>query len=301
MDWTNIAILSAVVLGIVNILDSHLISKRMPGLMSFILPVGVIHLAYGLVTFSLFPFPEGVGTFPTIVAIVAAILRTGALFIMLYSLKREEVSRVIPVVYTYPIFVAIIAVPLLGESLSYLEWLAIIIVVAGAVIISARNSPSGSTRWLSKPVLLLFGSSLLFALSDVTSKYALNYFSFWNMFAIIALCFGISFILISLRPRVLRQLKDMKGKKPAWGLLALNELLAPVGVILLFWALERGPVSLVSTIVSSRPMFVVIFALILSRIWPMFVEWRPAGKRGLALRLIATAMIVGGITIIHLI
>jgi len=82
-------------------------------------------------------------------------------------------------------------------------------------------------------------------------------------------------------------------------LIAFNETLAPVASILLFLALQSGPVSLVSTIVSSRPIFVVIFALILSRILPRFLVWQP-GKGMLALRLIATAMIVGGITIIYL-
>jgi len=58
-------------------------------------------------------------------------------------------------------------------------------------------------------------------------------------------------------------------------------------------------VSLVSTIISSRPIFVLTYALILNRVLPTFLEWQP-GRRMLALRLIATAMIVSGIAIIHL-
>jgi len=70
--------------------------------------------------------------------------------------------------------------------------------------------------------------------------------------------------------------------------------------VLLFWALETGPVSLVSAIVGgSRPVFVFIFALILSRIWPMFLEWQ-SGRVALILRIMATVMIVGGLTIIYL-
>jgi len=84
------------------------------------------------------------------------------------------------------------------------------------------------------------------------------------------------------------------------GLLVFNETLAPIGIVLSFWALERGPVSLVSTIISSRPMFVLMAALILSRLSPMFLKWR-YGKWILAMRLIATAMIVSGIAIIHLV
>ena len=299
MSWVNLALLSAAALGVVNIIDSHLISKRMPSLRAFLLPVGIIILIYSLIIFYLFPLPEGTSIRILLVAVASGILRTAAVTIMLYSLKREEVSRVIPVVHTYPIFVAIMAMPLLGESLYSLEWLAIIIVVAGAVMISARQGPSGATTWKVKPLLLLFGSSLLFALSDITSKYVLAYISAWNLLWLSTLCVSGIFLLISVRPHTFKQLGNMKQRKSALGLLALGETLAFVGITMSLSAIEKGPVSLVSTIIGSRPVFVVIFALILSRVSPMFLEWHP-GRRMLALRLIAITMIVGGIAIIHL-
>ena len=263
------------------------------------LPLGIIHLIYGLLLFYLFPLPEGINPWPVLVAVASSIIRTAASIIMVYCLKREEVSRVIPVIFTYPIFVAIIAVLLLGETLSYLQWLAIIIVVAGAIILSIRQSPFGATVWLGRSFLLLFGSSLFFALADITSKYALAYISFWNMFYLHVFCLSGIFLLISLRPQVFRQLSSLERRNWTLALIAFNETLAPVASILLFLALQSGPVSLVSTIVSSRPIFVVIFALILSRFLPGFLVWQP-GKGMLALRLMATAMIVGGIAIIYL-
>jgi uncharacterized membrane protein len=299
VDWVSVAVLSASVLGIVNIVDSHLVSRRMPSFRAFLLPVGIFHLFYGLVLFSLFPLPEDTAVWPVLVAVASGIFRTAGVIIMLYTMKREEVSRVIPVVYIYPIFVAIMAVPLLGESLYYLEWLAIVIVVAGAVMVSVRKSSDGSTTWLSKPLLLLFGSSLFLAIADIASKYALAYISFWNMFSLSAFCLSGTFLLVSIRPRIIRELGNMKKRNSAIALLTLNETLAPAGIVLSFWAMEMGPVSLVSTILSSRPIFVVIYALILSRVSPMFLEWQ-RGKVMLALRLVATAMIVGGIAIIYL-
>ena len=299
MNWASVAILSTATFAVVNTIDSHLLSKRMPGLRAFLLPVSIFHLVYGLLLFYLVPLPEGIGILPVLVAVVSGIFRTIAVTIILYNLQKEEVSRVIPVVYTYPIFVAIMAVLFMGETLGYLQWLAIIIVVAGAVMVSVRQSPSGSTIWLGKPLLLLFGSSLLLAMADVTSKYALAYISFWNMFSLTAFCISGIFLLVSMRPHILSQLSSMERRNSAIALLAFNEILAPVGIVLLFWALEKGPVSLVSTISSSRPVFVVIFALILSRILPGFLEWQ-TGKGVLALRLVAIAMIVGGIAIIYL-
>ena len=299
MNWASIAILSAAIFAVVNTIDSHLLSKRMPGLRAFLLPVGSIHLFYGLLILYLFSLPVGIGICPLLVAVASGIFRAAGATIMLYNLKSEEVSRVIPVVYTYPIFVALIAVPVLGETLSYLQWLAIVIVVAGAITISAKKSPSGFIIWLGKPLLLLFGSSLFFALADVASKYALSYISFWNLFSISAFCLSGIFLLVSVRPHIFRELGNMKQKSSAIALLAFNELLAPVAIALSFWAMERGPVSLVSTIIGSRPIFVVMFALILSRLLPTFLEWQP-GKGMLALRLVATALIVSGVAIIYL-
>lgn len=299
MSWINVAILSAATLGVVNIIDSHLLSKRMPSLRAFLMPVAIIYVVYGFILFALFPLPDSVPLLPMLVAIASAILRTGAVTIMLYVMKKEEISRIIPIVYTYPIFVAIMAVPLLGESLSYIEWLAIVTVVAGAVMISIKQSPTGKTTWLSKPLLSLFGSSLCFATADIASKYALNYLSFWNLSWIGAFCLSAIFLIASLRPHIWQQLSQMKQRNSTLGLISFNEALAMVGVILLLWAIERGPVSLVSTIIGSRPVFVFIFALMLSRVLPTFLEWQP-GKGMLALRFVATAMIASGIAIIYL-
>lgn len=300
MSWASIAILSAAIYGIITTIDSHLISKRMPGLRAFLLPISVIHLFYGSLFFYLFPFPENIGLWPLTVAFGSSIIRIAGAIIMINLLKKEEISRVVPVVYTYPIFVALIAVPLLGESISPLQWLSIVIVVAGAVIVSFKQNPFGNAVWPGKPFLALVGASLLLAMADITSKYALAYFSFWNMFSVNAFCiFGVFFVF-SMRPHVIRQLRDMNHRNRSLGLMAFNETLTPIALTGSFWALSRGPVSLVSTIISSRPIFVVIYALILNYTLPRFLVKSTTSKAMLVFRLIATAMIVGGISIIYL-
>ncbi len=299
VDWVSIAVVSTAVLGMVNIIDSHLLSRRMPSLQVFLLPAGTISLVYGLVIFYLFPLPDDVGFWPLMVTTGSGIARTLSLIILLYTLKMDEVSRVIPMASTYPIFVAIIAIPVLGETLGYLGWIAVIIVVAGAAIVSTRQSPTGSTTWLGRAFFLLAGSSLLMAVANVSTKYALDYISFWHMYWITIFCMAGIFILISLRPRILKELGNMKQRNSSIALIAFNEILVVAGVAMSFRAMEMGPISLVSTIASSRPVFVVIYAIILSRTYPAFLKWQTS-KGILALRLIAIAMIVGGIVIIYI-
>ena len=301
MSWVYLALMGAAALATVSIFDSHLLSKRLPSMRALLLPAGIIFLIIAIIMPFIFPLPENINISIILIAIIPGILRAAAVIIMLYAFKSEEVSRVVPVVSTYPIFVAIMAALFLGENLNYLQWLAIIIVVAGAVIISARQSPSGTATWRIKPMLLLFfGSSLLIASADIISKYVLVYISPLNLIWLNTSCIAVIFLIASLRPHVIRQLGSLKGRRAIFGFIASYETLAFAGMLMFITAIERGPVSLVSTVMASRPAFVVVIALILSRVAPSFLEWH-SGRGMLALRLIATAMIVGGIVIINLV
>jgi len=300
VTWITAALVVAAALGLVNVIDSHLISKRMPSLWAFLIPAGIIHLGYGLIFLTLHPLPGGVEAFPWFVAVVSAVTRTVAVLLMLYAMRTEEISRIIPVVHTQPVFVAILAVPLLGEALNYLQWLAIVMTVAGAVLISARWGGSGRGARLRKTFILLLASSLLFGVSNIATKYALDYISFWNMYSGTAISLGIILPLVSARPRVFRELRQMKDRGIPLMLIAFNETIALGAIILSFWAMARGPVSLVSTVMGARPFFVFLYALALSRTFPAVLDER-LGRGIVGLKIVSIALIVGGVTIINLV
>jgi len=263
------------------------------------MPVGIIHLAFGLVILGLYPLPGEVGITPLLVAFASGVVRSAASLLMLQAMRTEEVSRIIPVVHTFPIFVAILAVPFLGETLSYMEWLAIPVTVAGAMLISVRRGAGGQGARLRKSFAMLMGSSLLLGVANTMGKYALDYISFWNMYSINAICFSIIFLLLSVRPRILNEIRDMKGRNQALALLSLNECIAMAGILLSFWAMEEGPISLVSTILSVRPGFVFIYALTLSRFFPAVLEERLTW--GIAIiKVVSVVLIIGGVTLLTL-
>jgi drug/metabolite transporter (DMT)-like permease len=300
MTWITASLVVAAVGGLANIIDSHLITKRMPSFRAYLLPASTLHIVYGLIFLNLYPLPSGVPAFPWSIAAVAVVTRTIAILLMLYAMRTEEVSRVIPVANTYPVFVAILAVPVLGEALNYLQWLAICITVAGAVLISIRWRGQGQGARLRQTFILLLASSILFGVANTATKYALDYLSFWNMYSISDLCYGAVFLLLSARPGVLRELRDMSKKGTAMKLIAFNETMTMGGYILSFWAMERGPVSLVSTIMGIRPCFVFLYALALSRTLPWVLQER-LGKGIIAVKIISIALIVGGVAIINVV
>lgn len=297
--WITAAIGATAILGVVNIIDSHLIAKRMPSLRAFLLPVGIMHLGWGLIIFGVFPLPGGIGTAPLVVAFGSGIVRSVGILLMLSLMRSEDVSRIIPVVHTFPIFVAILAVPLLGESLGYVEWLAISMTVAGAVLISARWDVGGRQIHLHKSFAALMASSLFLGVANTASKYALDDMSFWNMYSVNAICFGVVFLAVSVRVRTLGEFRSMKERNPAMALVAFGECVALTGIIMSFWAIEQGPVSLVSAVLGVRPGFVFIYALALSRLFPAVLEESLTGGT-VATKIVSIILIVSGVIVINL-
>jgi len=299
MTWFIAAMLSAAILGMVVVFDSYFISKRMPSLQSFLIIVFFVHIISGVTLNIIEPFPAGIGAAPYIVAVLSGIIRAVSVLIMLYMMRSEEVSRIIPVTHTFPIFVAILAAPLLDEALNGSDWLAICITVAGAALISVRwDSQSGGAR-LGKSFMVLMGASFLMGVANTASKYALEDISFWNMYTINAYCFCAVFLLYSLRPGVIRELWALDRRNLTASLVFLNESVAFVGIVLSFWAMEQGPVSLASTVLSTRPAFVFLYAILLTRILPAVLEER-LSKGVLITKTISIALIITGVTIINL-
>lgn len=298
MDWVGLALLNAFIFGLVSIIDSHLVSRRMPSVGTYFSPVGFTSMLCCLAVVLIEPFTVGLPWHVLVLAVVACTIRVGGNLAMMIALQKAEVSRVMPVIFTYPVFVAIMAVSLLGEKLDYLQWLAIVLVVAGAVMISFRGRQSGTAASV-KLFAFLIGISLTIAVTDTISKYVLNYISFWNLFTINTGVLSVGAFIIAGSSRAYSQLRTMKNAAVAICISVLGQALAMAGLMVQLQAIQKGPVSLVTTIFSSRPIFVLIIALVLSRAYPVFLEWQK-GARILALRIMATVMIFAGIAVIYL-
>lgn len=299
MTWLTVAVIAAAMTAFVSIMDSHLISKRLPSFQAFLAPIGLVHSAVGIVIFSINSIPAGTDATTVLIAFASGIVRVSGALIMLRTMRSEEVSRVMPVANTFPIFVAILAVPFLGETLGWLQWLAIFITVAGAMLISVRRGAKGRGVRLRKSFASLVVASLFFGIANTMAKYALDDLSFWTLYGINAICLGGLFTLFSLRGRVLRELRDMAGRSRTLTLLGINEVAALTGFLLSFWAMERGPISQVSTILATRPAFVFIFVLGLSRLYPAALDER-MGRRAVALKVASIALVIGGVSLLLL-
>jgi drug/metabolite transporter (DMT)-like permease len=82
------------------------------------------------------------------------------------------------------------------------------------------------------------------------------------------------------------------------GVFVLAEIvLAPAAIVLMFAAFNAGPASLVSTVISTRPLFVLLIAGLLSTKYLNLLD-EPINRKNLPGKLFPILMIVVGVTTI---
>ena len=301
MIWVPYALGSAVTFAIVSALDKVLLQRYIPSSSAFIILVGFVQFLLALIVLPLVSW-TGYGMDDVAIAIGSG-LATGAYLILLFwAISIQDVSRVVPVASTYPIFVAILAQLFLGEELGVLAWIGICVTVAGVGLMSfgptARASDMGKGQ--TKVFALLITASLMFGLSQVMSKVVSDDMDvwtllMWRMLGAAAVC-----IALLVRTQILPDLVRAVRNPTAMGLLLLTEgALVLVAMIFTLEAIYNGPVSLASTVMATRPLFVFGLGIALS-MGASNVLNEPLEGRILATKLLAIAMMVAGVGVVTL-
>ena len=216
-------------------------------------------------------------------------------------MAKREVTRTIPVVQTYPIFVAPLAVLFLDESLRAFHWFAILVTVAGAVMMSMRQNTGGRGLVIDRSFYELLGASLLLAGMNLAAKQAVETLPVLLVHGLRSL--GVAAVLMAFgaRHEPLNEVRRMIAERsPALGLFGLNEfVIVNTGMILNLWATSLGPISLVSALTGSSSLFLLVYSTLLGlRFRGLLGE--QVGRRAVIVKASATTLIVAGVMVISL-
>ena len=294
MDWTILGILGAATFAVVSVLDKRLISVSLPSLSSYYLWTGTGRFLWG----ALLPIVAGFGIndygWHFAAAIVAGLIWGAALALMALGFRLEEASRVTAVTHSFPVISAFLAVIFLDESLGPVQWVAIVVVVFGAIMVSLRGGPSqGLLPRLNRAFPVIVASAVCYALSFFLAKYAVEEVSVWTLFSIRQL--GMAAVFLVLGRNAWREVPLVVRSRSALGLMLVTEFfLAHIALIFTLLAIEGGPVSVVSTLAGTRPLFVFLYTILLSASWWRFVD-EPLDRSVLVVKLASIFMIVGGV------
>lgn len=299
MDWVSVSLLSAFLFAIVAVLDKKLLAAYMP-VKVFCFLVGLLQFLMAAIVLVIEPWSSSPSVTMWLIGMSSGLSWGLGTMLMFYGFSRLEVSRVIPIAHTYPVFVAIMASIFLGESLSAVQWVAILITVTGAgVVATSRGQQTSNTNSTLVYLLVLLGS-VLNAIANVTYKYALDGIEFWDLFAMRSVCLGVVLLAVGYRTGIVSQVRRLASNMACVRVFVMAEIVvAPAAIVAMLGALYLGPVSLASTLISVRPLFVLAITGILSMPMLRFLD-EPFTRETLPLKLLSTSMVVVGIAILTL-
>jgi drug/metabolite transporter (DMT)-like permease len=269
------------------------------GLPSFNLFVGGSQGFFGIIVL-LFSFPVGAEFEIIVHAWSIGALQAFTLIFMFWMLKREDPSRVIPAMQTAPIYVALLAWVLFDESLSSLQWVAVLLAVGGSVLVSVRVgslSPNGKISF--QPIFLLLAvGALLGASSQLITKSVVDDLSTLHIVSLRGIGLFTIMWAVFARPAALRELGSfMKMPNRAPWVIVAEGIMPFSGHLLVTYAIGKGPIALVLSLGGARPIFLFMMTALAARFAPTMI-FEKLTRGDMVLKLVSASMVVAAVVII---
>ena len=300
MSWIAVTLLSSAVLGMIGILDKAFLYHYARSHLTLPLLIGIGHIPIGVFFIVISPLDDltlGAAGWSVAAGLFGGL--GGVVFFRVVA--RREVSRAVPVTQTFPIFVAPMAVVFLGESLRIFDWFAILVTVAGAVMISIRQNAGGRGLVIDRSFYELLLASLLIACMNLAAKQALETLPVFLVHGLRSLGLVPMLLAFSIRTESVGEIRGMIAERsPALAIFGVNEfMVANTGMLLNLWATSLGPVSLVTALSASTSLFLLVYSVLLSlRFRGMLGE--QVGGQAVMVKAVATTLIVLGVAVIAL-
>ena len=298
LSWVLPAIASPFVYALVSIGDKWILSTLKLRIESFNLFVGGTQLIIALAILVILGLPDA--PFESIASAFGGGMIWGlALILLFWTLRSEEICRVVPVSQTSPVFAAILGVVFLGEHLAWWGWLAVLLVVAGAAIVSAdpQKIMSGGFK---KVYLWVVLAAALIGIAQVLLKISSEHLGVWHNMSIRGSGLFLTLALPVLRPSVVKDLVTFITTKRTAIPVLITEGIGPIfGNGFLLLALANGPVSLVSALLGTRPIFILLITLAFAPIAKRALN-EQFSRTDVVTKVVSTVAVVTGVVIISL-
>ena len=254
MSWLYLALLAYFINAVVFIIDKHLLAGHMPKYHAYAFGVAILSLG------AVFLIPFGV-KWPTpghlLLMVVAGATFFAGLTFLYKSIKESDVSIAATQVGTVgAIFTYFFSVVILKETLSPINSLAFLFLILGIFLLGKTER-----RIFLWPIL----AGVLFGIYYVLLKFSFNASGFVNgLFWTRVGFIGGAFASLAFR-HVRKEVKFIYRSSPGKSkiLFAFNKLLAGIGFIILYFAIDFGNVSLVNGLLGIQFLLTFVLALFL--------------------------------------
>ena len=232
-------------------------------------------------------WPVGASTQSVAIALLSGVSLGSGLLLLFLGLKLGEASRAVAVSQTNPILVALLAMVVLGETITAPQWAAIALVIAGVGLVSIEGFGRGTAE--TDPGADRAGGQFHHAGPVVLpGKTGADRPDAVGSLRVAGTGDGAGVRGVTDGRKTGASLFRGLRSGPGLATFVIGEGLLPQLAIMLFiWSFSLGPVSLASAILATRPLFVFVVGTLLS--------WRTFGMMQESLR--PSALAAKGIAI----
>ena len=314
MTWLLLAVVSYLMLAVVNLGDKFVVDKLLKSSKAYAFVVGLL----SAVIFVLAPwFLEWPGLNLFLINIVTGALFIFALWIMYEALKVGEASRVVVVIGSIvPVFTILFSVLFFQESFASSQWLGMLFLLAGMLVMSLIVSRRNKWRmfvgrvkmvfvggYKKKWIFLAITSALLYAIFFIATKYAYSHQPFMSSFIWIR-GGGLLVVILFLLDKKNRQeiknsllAKSSKSAKVGKEFIVFNQVLGSGAFLIQNYAVFLGPVAIINALQGVQYAALLLLGIFFSIFFPKILQ-EDISKKVLIKKILAILLVAIGLYLI---
>ena len=292
MNWILFAFIAPILWAGCNVIDKFLLTKYFKNPFDYQLWIVIMDIP--LVLFLLFFFSISFNYPAFILGIILGIMDVTALFIYSKAMLVEEASRVVSLSYIQALFVLPMAYVFFGEILKTHNYLGVILLTIGAILISFKGM-KGEKRIISPALKFVLILAFLWASMNVLEKYTLGFIEYLSLIMWLVIGHMIGgfplFLIKKIRRSIYIKIKNMN-----WVILIFSILTVGLGYSALYFyliAMDIGVLSLTVGISLISPFVVFLITTTISLFFPKIIKEK-IDRSTISLKFIAICLIFVG-------
>ena len=262
MDWVLLSVLSVMSFTGMTVVQKRALERHVNGAVTFNAVASMMQLAMAGVLLAIAPLEDWFSR-AVLLMIAAGTFQALHWFLQLYAIKREtDISRIIPIMDSFPLVVLIVSVALLGEVLTAIKWFAVLMVVGGAILASLSQAIPGERVRFDRSLAAILGAMLGMALLTVLFKLASEDLAVTQMIGLVWLFAAPVHLIVA---RVAHAGSDVGAalrSRAAVGSIGFTQLLFFFAFMSGLTAIALGPLSLTTAIMGTRPIMLLLWFMV---------------------------------------
>lgn len=304
MNWFFLSILAPLLYAVVGYVDKLLINfvkkkDKESEIGALVLYSSLYGLVVSAVSYIFFDVRFDIGIFNLFILILIGFLTLLWIVFYLKALEFEDVSVVTPLYLLVPVFTYILEIFVFGFVIGLKEILAIVLILSGGLLLNLQiEKISGLKKFVvNKKVLILMTlASFLISLIGILFKYVTVPSDFWTSIFWEHFGLGLAGIFVfafvsRYRKQFIKEIRTYGYK--LFGVNILNESITVLGNLSKNFATLLVSITVVYSIETFQPVFVLLIGFILSLFFPKILK-EDFSKKALLKKLIPILIMIAG-------